>query len=75
MINATLTENRIVHISFTSELGVACEAVGVFVKETEEYVQIGFNAYKNGVKDFLNIPKKHIEHIQDVDPLTIKILR
>lgn len=75
MTKTTLTENRIVHVTFTSDVGVACEAVGVFIKETETDVEIAFNAINDRVKDFLYIPKKNIERIQDIDPLTIRVLR
>lgn len=74
-LHPTLEDNRIVYVTFLDKDENRCFAVGVYVKEDTETIEIAFNACGNKIKDYVVIPKKNIVNIEDIDPTDIEVLR
>lgn len=74
-LHPTLKDNRVVGITFLDKDENQCFAVGVYVKEDDETVEVAFNACGNKIKDYVIVPKKNIVSIEDINPIDIKILR
>ena len=68
-------ENEIIEVILygdTNKKKYKC--VGVFIKENDEFLKIGFNAINDVVRDYLDINKKDIISIRKINKKEIQKL-
>jgi len=68
-------ENKIIEVFLYGDINrKKYKCVGVFMKENENILTIGFNAVNDVVKDYLDINKKDIINIRGVVKNEINLL-